>query len=85
MNRWLGVAGMVIVMVVIWGALGREGIGLVLSGGPDVRSQQVLNKVASDINKSLPMQVDKDTELLATVGLEGILVYSYRLVNHCRL
>jgi hypothetical protein len=73
---------MTIVVVVIGGTLGREGVRLALSGGNDVRSQHVLNKVANDINKSLPMHVDKDTELLATVGLDGVFVYSYRLVNH---
>jgi hypothetical protein len=48
----------------------------------DVNSQIGLSKLASDMNKTLPMMIDKDTELVATVGLPDMFVYNYRLVNH---
>jgi hypothetical protein len=48
----------------------------------DPRSAQFLNEVAAGLNKTLPMLVDKDTELMNTMGLDGVLVYNYRLVNH---
>jgi len=47
----------------------------------DRRSQKFLSKVADDINRSLPVMIDKETELLPTVGAEGMLIYNYRLVN----
>lgn len=47
-----------------------------------VNSQMALSKLASDMNKTLPMMIDKDTELVATVGLPDMFVYNYRLVNH---
>lgn len=45
-------------------------------------SQAVLSQLANDTNRSLPMMIDKDTELVATVDLPGTFVYNYRMVNH---
>ena len=80
-----------VVAAIIAGVVVRESVRSSLSSNEDIRSQRVLsedirsqrilNKVASEINKNLPMMVDKETELLATVGLEGIIVYNYRLIN----
>jgi hypothetical protein len=39
------------------------------------------NKVASEINRSLPMSLDKETDLMNVLGLEAMIVYNYRLVN----
>jgi hypothetical protein len=47
----------------------------------DPASHEVLSKTADQINRTLPMMVDKDTELMATAGLPGVLVYRYRLVR----
>jgi hypothetical protein len=48
----------------------------------DPRSQQSLSKVAAEINRSVPVMIDKETELLAVVGAEGMLIYNYRLVSY---
>lgn len=47
----------------------------------DVRSAAFLGEVASGINKKLPLVIDSETELAGAAGLEGVLVYKYRLVN----
>ncbi len=47
----------------------------------DPRSQEFLSKVAAEINKNAPVPVDADTEMIGAEGLEGVLVYKYRLVN----
>jgi len=47
-----------------------------------VASPEFLARVAAEMNKTLPMMVDKDTELSSTIGISGVLVYNYRLVNH---
>lgn len=46
---------------------------------PDVKSQAFLAQLAEQSNKRLPMPVDEETEWLSTTGLEGTLVYTYRL------
>jgi hypothetical protein len=48
----------------------------------DATSVEALNRAASQVNKNLPMMVDKDTELVNTMGIPGKFVYSYRLPNH---
>jgi hypothetical protein len=46
------------------------------------RSQAALNAVASELNKSLPMMVDQNTELMHVgAGEHGVIVYHYRLLN----
>lgn len=77
------IGSIIIVLIVasIAGTLGKKIVHSFFYGSDDIRSKQVLNKVASEINKSLPMMVDKDTELYSTVGLERTIVYNYRLVN----
>ena len=45
-------------------------------------SQAYLSTVASEMNRTLPTMLDKDTQLVDTVGLEGALLYHYRLVNY---
>lgn len=48
---------------------------------PDVRSKEFLSGVAETVNKGLPKLVDSETELMNVVGLDGVIVYNYRLVN----
>ncbi|MBL8918894.1 MAG: hypothetical protein JNJ54_08555 [Myxococcaceae bacterium] len=54
--------------------------GLFSKPGPT--SARFLSGVASEVNKTLPMMLDKDTEFVSATGLEGTFVYNYRLVNH---
>ncbi len=47
----------------------------------DKSSQEYLMEVAEITNKDLPVMVDDQTELVKVEGLEGVLVYYYRLPN----
>lgn len=44
-------------------------------------SREFLVRVADEINKSNPRILDEETELTTVTGLEGVLVYNYRLLN----
>ncbi len=46
------------------------------------RSEESLNRLAAEINRSVPVMIDKETELLPAVGAEGMLTYNYRLVRY---
>jgi hypothetical protein len=46
------------------------------------RSEESLNRLAADINRRVPVMIDKETELLPAVGAEGLLTYNYRLVSY---
>jgi hypothetical protein len=48
----------------------------------DPRSQAHLSKIAADLNRSVPVMIDKETELLPSEGVEGMLIYNYRLVSY---
>lgn len=48
----------------------------------EVKSQTDLSKLASDLNKTLPMMVDKETEWLSAIGVQNVFIYNYRMVNH---
>ena len=48
---------------------------------PDPRSQEFLGKIAAEINRSVPVMIDQETELMPAVGAPGMLIYNYRLVN----
>jgi hypothetical protein len=52
-----------------------------LFGPQDVSSAAALGKVAADINKGLPMMLNKDIELVTTIGLDGMFIYKARLVD----
>lgn len=45
------------------------------------QAREFLSKIASDTNKTLPMVVDKDTELMNLLAADEVLIYSYRLIN----
>jgi hypothetical protein len=45
-------------------------------------SLEHLNQVAAEINRSVPVMIDPETELLPSQAGEGMLVYNYRLVKH---
>ena len=46
------------------------------------RSQESLDKLAAEINRGVPVMIDKETELLHAVGTDGMLIYNYRLVSY---
>jgi hypothetical protein len=51
------------------------------TAGENPRSNEFLGKVAAQINQSVPMMIDKETELLPAEVAEGTLIYNYRLIN----
>jgi hypothetical protein len=50
--------------------------------GSDPRSQEFLSKIAAEINRSGPVMIDQETELMPAVGTQGMLIYNYRLVSY---
>ena len=72
----------------IWITVGALAGYLIFFGVPDYfnksadpRSKERLSQVAAEINRSVPVMIDKETELLPAEGHEGMLIYKYRLVN----
>src|SRR5678815_3847837 len=48
----------------------------------DPRSREHLSRIAAEINRGVPLMIDKETELMPTEGHEGMLIYNYRLVSY---
>jgi hypothetical protein len=71
---WLGIG--VMAAYVIWWAVSDYA-----AKQDDPRSVEHLSRVAAEINRALPLMIDKETELLPAMGAPGMLIYSYRLVS----
>lgn len=74
--------------VILWGMVIIAGTYFVylraadwLEEESDPRSQEFLSKIAAEINRSIPMMIDQETELMPALAAPGILIYNYRLVN----
>lgn len=63
--------------LIVWWVLPRY-----WGGSGDPRSAEYLNRVAAEINRSVPMMIDAETELLPSTAGYGMLVYNYRLVKY---
>jgi len=48
----------------------------------DPRSQEFLSRIAAEINRSVPVMIDQETELMPAAGAAGMLIYNYRLVSY---
>ena len=48
----------------------------------DPRSAAYLGKIAAEINRSVPVMIDKETELMPAEGHQGTPIYNYRLVGY---
>ena len=48
----------------------------------DPRSQARLSRIAAELNRSVPVMIDHETELMPVQSTEGVLIYNYRLVNY---
>ena len=72
---WAGVA--VIAGYLIWRVLPSFG-----ARDEDPRSPEYLSAIAAEINKSVPVMIDKETELMPVTGAPGMLIYNYRLVGY---
>lgn len=76
----LGVGGFVAFAIAF--AVSRGAVKALLGGPPaPFNSRANLASVAGEMNRILPRPLDSQTELVSTEGLEGVLVYNYRLVN----
>ena len=52
------------------------------SAPADPRSMEHLSKVVAEINRSVPVMIDEETELLPSAAGYAMLVYNYRLVKY---
>ena len=57
---------------------GKKIADLVINRPP---SDSELNKIASGLNASLPMMLDRETQLKTTAAADGKLIYVYKLIN----
>ena len=73
---WFVAAG-VIAGYLIWWAVPE-----LLKINEDPRSQTRLGRMAAELNRSAPVMIDQETELMPAQGAEGVLIYNYRLVNY---
>jgi hypothetical protein len=48
----------------------------------DPRSEEFLGKIVAEINRSVPVMIDKETELMPAVAAPAMLIYNYRLVSY---
>ena len=48
----------------------------------DPRSSTRLSRIAAELNRSVPVMIDSETELMPVQSTEGVLIYNYRLVNY---
>jgi hypothetical protein len=75
--------------VLLWGMVIIAGAYFVYLAAPnwferesDPRSQEFLGKIAAEINRSVPVMIDQETELMPAAGAPGMLIYNYRLVSY---
>ena len=73
----LFVAAGVIAGYIVWWAVPEF-----LKINEDPRSQTRLSRIAAELNRSVPVMIDQETELLPVQSTEGVLIYNYRLVNY---
>jgi hypothetical protein len=73
---WFVAAG-VIAGYLVWWAVPE-----LLKINEDPRSQRRLGRIAAELNRSVPVMIDQETELMPVQGIEGVLIYNYRLVNY---
>jgi hypothetical protein len=72
---WL--AGGVAVGLLVWWVLPAY-----FSSPPDRQSVDHLNRIVAEINRSVPVMIDEETELLPAAAGHAMLIYNYRLVKY---
>jgi hypothetical protein len=77
------------IKIVLWVAAGVVAGYLVwwlipeyLRKNEDPRSSTRLSRIAAELNRSVPVMIDPETELMPVQSTEGVLIYNYRLVNY---
>ena len=76
-NTLLWLAGGAALGLVVWWA-----VPAYFNKPTEPRSLEYLNRIAAEINRSVPVMIDEETELLPTTAGHAMLVYNYRLVKH---
>ena len=72
---WI-IGGVVLGLLIWWAAPAY------LNAPVNPRSVEHLSNVAAEINRSVPVMIDAETELLPSEAGEAMLVYNYRLVKY---
>ncbi len=73
---WFVAAGLIVGYLIWWA------VPQLLKTNEDPRSQARLGGIAAELNRSVPVMIDQETELMPAQGAEGVLIYNYRLVNY---
>ena len=70
------------VVGMIGGAIiGNWAVSGLFTQSPEDKSK-LLMQTASELNANLPMNIDADTVLFSTIGIQNKFTYNYRLPNH---
>jgi hypothetical protein len=72
---WIGAAALAALLV--WWTLPGY-----FAAKQDPRSVEYLKKIAAEINRSVPVMIDKETELMPAEVAPAVLIYNYRLVSY---
>lgn len=70
-----------VVVGVVAGLLAWWLLPAYFKGSEDPRSIEHLSREAAQLNRSLPVLIDKETELTVTEAAPAMFIYKYRLVN----
>jgi hypothetical protein len=62
--------------------IGNWAVSVLFSGDAGEDKTKFLMSTASEINKNLPMNVDSETVLIATIGAKETFTYNYQLPNY---
>lgn len=73
----LWIAAVAIIAFIVWSLAPHY-----FTAEADPRSQEFLSKLAAEINRSVPLMIDAETELMPVEGIDGVLIYNYRLVGY---
>ena len=75
-HAFLWIVGGLVLGLLAWWLLARYS-----RVAEDPRSIEHLSREAAQLNRSLPVLIDKETELTVTEAAPGMFIYKYRLVN----
>jgi hypothetical protein len=80
-DRGMKQAFLWVVVGVVAGLLGWWLLARYFKGTEDPRSIERLSREAAQLNRSLPVLIDKETELTVTEVAQAMFIYKSRLVN----
>ena len=85
-TRSVGVFMASLLAATLAGIVGREAVKAMFTPnetrpGSNVTSLAATSRIASEVNKTMPIMVDQHTELMNVTPLPATVVYNYRLVS----